>query len=158
AENVKVQVNFNPERVGRYKLIGFEKDRLKTEDFRNDAVDAAELAAEEAGVAIYQVETLPQGSGEIGEVSVRFRDTSKGEMVERKWTMPFESTTQVFDRATPSMQLAGLSMLAAEKLKGGPLADAIDFRQLSGSQSLVKQFYGSSPRVADMLHVIDLLK
>jgi len=158
AENVKVQVNFNPERVGRYKLIGFEKDRLKTEDFRNDAVDAAELAAEEAGVAIYQVETLPQGSGEIGEVSVRFRDTSKGEMVERKWTMPFESTIQAFDRATPSMQLAGLSMLAAEKLKGGPLADAIDFRQLSGSQSLVKQFYGSSPRVADMLHVIDLLK
>ncbi len=158
AENVKVQVHFNPDRVGRYKLIGFEKDRLKTEDFRNDAVDAAELAAEEAGVAIYQVETLPQGSGEIGEVSVRFRDTSKGEMVERKWTMPFESTTQVFDRATPSMQLAGLSMLAAEKLKGGPLADAIDFRQLSGSHSLVKQFYGSSPRIADMLHVIDRLK
>ncbi|MEO8617122.1 MAG: von Willebrand factor type A domain-containing protein, partial [Luteolibacter sp.] len=158
AENVKVQVHFNPDRVGRYKLIGFEKDRLKTEDFRNDTVDAAELAAEEAGVAIYQVETLPQGTGEIGEVSVRFRDTAKGEMVERTWTMPFESTTQVFDRATPSMQLAGLSMLAAEKLKGGPLADAIDFRQLSGSQSLVKQFYGSSPRVADMLHVIDLLK
>ena len=158
AENVKVQVHFNPDRVGRYKLIGFEKDRLKTEDFRNDAVDAAELAAEEAGVAVYQVETLPQGTGEIGEVSVRFRDTSKGEMVERAWTMPFESTTQPFDRAAPSMQLAGLSMLAAEKLKGGPLADAIDFNQLTGPRSLVKQFYGSSRRVTDMLHVIDLLK
>jgi hypothetical protein len=45
----------------RYKLIGFEKDRLKTEDFRNDAVDAAELAAEEAGVAIYQIEPIPDG-------------------------------------------------------------------------------------------------
>jgi Mg-chelatase subunit ChlD len=158
AENVKVQVHFNPDRVGRYKLIGFEKDRLKTEDFRNDAVDAAELAAEEAGVAVYQVETLPEGTGEIGEVSVRFRDTSKGEMVERKWTMPFESTSQPFDRATPSMQLAGLSMLAAEKLKGGPLADAIDFKKLTGPQSLVKQFYAGSTRVSDMLHVIDLLK
>ncbi|MEO7099420.1 MAG: von Willebrand factor type A domain-containing protein [Luteolibacter sp.] len=158
AENVKVQVHFNPGRVGRYKLIGFEKDRLKTEDFRNDAVDAAELAAEEAGVAIYQVETLPQGTGEIGEVSVRFRDTSKGEMVERKWTMPFESTTPAFDRATPSMQLAGLSMLAAEKLRGGPLADAIDFKQLTGPRSLVKQFYGSSSRVADMLRVIGKLE
>lgn len=158
AENVKVQVHFNPERVGNYKLIGFEKDRLKTEDFRNDSVDAAELAAEEAGVAIYQVETLPQGTGEIGEVSVRFRDTSKGEMVERKWTMPFESTALPFDRATPSMQLAGLSMLAAEKLKGGPLADAVDFNQLTGPRSLVKQFYGSSARVTDMLHVIDAIK
>jgi secreted protein with Ig-like and vWFA domain/capsular polysaccharide biosynthesis protein len=158
AENVKVQVRFNPERVGNYKLIGFEKDRLKTEDFRNDAVDAAELAAEEAGVAIYQVETLPEGTGEIGEVSVRFRDTAKGEMVERKWTMPFESNTLPFDLATPSMQLAGLSMLAAEKLKGGPLADAIDFKQLAGPQATVRQFYGSSPRVAGMLDVIDKLK
>ena len=78
AENVKVQVHFNQERVARYKLIGFEKDRLKTEDFRNDAVDAAEMAAEEAGVAIYQVEPILGGSGELGDVSVRFRDTASG--------------------------------------------------------------------------------
>ena len=153
-----MQVNFNPQRVGRYKLIGFEKDRLKTEDFRNDAVDAAELAAEEAGVAIYQVEPLAEGTGEIGEVSVRFRDAASKEMVERSWTISYDSATTAFDRATPSMQLAGLSLLAAEKLKGGPLADAIDFNQLTGPSAFVKQFYGSSPRVADMLRVIDALK
>ena len=158
AENVKVQVNFNPQRVGKYKLIGFEKDRLKTEDFRNDAVDAAELAAEEAGVALYQVEPLADGSGELGEVSVRFRDAASQEMVERAWTIPYASQATAFDRATPSMQLAGLSLLAAEKLKGGPLADAIDFKQLSGPGAFVKQYYGSSPRIADMLRVIDALK
>jgi hypothetical protein len=49
-------------------------------------------------------------------------------------------------------------MLAAEKLRGGPLADAIDFNQLTGPGAFVKQFYGSSPRVADMLRVIDALK
>ena len=158
AENVKVQVSFNPQRVGKYKLIGFEKDRLKTEDFRNDAVDAAELAAEEAGVALYQVELLAEGTGEIGEVGVRFRDAARQEMVERNWTIPHESQATAFDRATPSMQLAGLSLLAAEKLQGGPLADAIDFKQLTGPTSQVRQFYGSSPRVADMLRVIDGLK
>ncbi len=158
AENVKVQVNFNPQRVGKYKLIGFEKDRLKTEDFRNDAVDAAELAAEEAGVAIYHVEPLVDGTGEIGEVSVRFRDAASKEMVERSWTIPYESQATAFDRATPSMQLAGLSLLAAEKLKGGPLADAIDFKQLSGSSAFVKQFYGNSPRVSEMLRVVDALR
>jgi secreted protein with Ig-like and vWFA domain len=158
AENVKVQVNFNPQRVGKYKLIGFEKDRLKTEDFRNDAVDAAELAAEEAGVAIYQIEPLADGTGEIGEVSVRFRDAADKEMVERTWTIPYESQATAFDRATPSMQLAGLSLLAAEKLKGGPMADAIDFKQLNGPSAFVKQFYGNSPRVSDMLRVIDAFK
>ena len=157
AENVKVQVRFNPERVGRYKLIGFEKDRLKTEDFRNDAVDAAELAAEEAGVAVYQVEPLPGGNGELGEVSVRFRDTAKGEMVERTWTIPHDANAPAFDRATPPMQLAVLSMLAAEKLRGGPLAEAIDFKQLVAPRATVKQFYGNNGRAAEVLHMIDSL-
>ena len=50
------------------------------------------------------------------------------------------------------------SGFAAEKLKGGPLADAIDINHLTGPTSLVKQFYASSPRVGDMLRVIDALK
>lgn len=154
AENVKVQVHFNPQRVGQYKLIGFEKDRLTTADFRNDAVDAAELAADEAGVALYQVETLPQGHGEIGEVSVRFKDSNTGQMVERKWTVPYDSATPSFDRASPSMQLAGLSMLVAQKLQGGPLADAIDFKELTTPRANVKQFYTKSSRVAEMLWMI----
>ncbi|RYD61516.1 MAG: DUF3520 domain-containing protein [Verrucomicrobiaceae bacterium] len=158
AENVKIQVIFNPRRVSRYKLVGFEKDRLKTEDFRNDAVDAAELAAEETGIAIYQVEEIPDGAGEIGELSVRFRDTASGDMVERSWTLPHASSATPFDRCTPSMQLAGLSLLAAEKLRGGPAADAIDFGQLSGTIGSVKQYYGSSSGVGDMLSLIDSIK
>jgi secreted protein with Ig-like and vWFA domain len=158
AENVKVQVHFNPERVGRYKLIGFEKDRLKTEDFRNDAVDAAELAAEEAGVAVYQVEPILGGHGELGEVSVRFRDAASAQMVERTWTIPHDDKAPAFDRATPSMQLAVLSMLAAEKLKGGPLGEAIDFSQLAGARANVRRFYGGAGRVGEVLHMVDLLK
>lgn len=157
AENVKVQVRFNPERVGHYKLIGFEKDRLKTEDFRNDAVDAAEMAAEEAGVAVYQIEPLPDGSGEIGEVSVRFRDTAAGSMVERSWTISHDPNAPAFDRAVPSMQLAGLATLAAGKLRGGPAADAIDFRKLADVRARVKQAFGGSPRVAELLEMINSL-
>jgi hypothetical protein len=157
AENVKVQVRFNPQRVGKYKLLGFEEHRLKTEDFRNDAVDAAELAAEEAGVALYQVEPLADGSGEIGEVSVRFRDAASGQMVERSWTITYEASAPAFDQAAPSLQLAGLAMLAAEKLRGGPLADAIDFKRLAAPRATVKQYYSNSRRVAEMLEVVDKL-
>ena len=92
------------------------------------------------------------------QVRRHYRDAATGEMVERAWTISYDSQATAFDRATPSMQLAGLSLLAAEKLKGGPLADAIDFKQLTGPTSLVKQFYASSPRVGDMLRVIDALK
>ena len=88
AKNVKVQVEFNPDRVGNYRLLGFEKHRLKKEDFRNDSVDAAEMAAEEAGVAVYEIEAKPDGEGDVGSVSVRYRDLSTGLMVENRWPIP----------------------------------------------------------------------
>lgn len=158
AENVKIQVKFNPQRVGNYKLIGFEKDLLKTEDFRNDSVDAAELAADESGTALYQVEPLANGSGEIGELYVRFRDTATGEMVERSWTIPYESQAPAIDRSQPQMQLAALSLLAAQKLQPGPLADAINFRDLAPTIAAVKQAYAHSPQAQQMITLINALK
>lgn len=153
-ENVKVQVHFNPERVSRYRLIGFEKDRLKTEDFRNDAVDAAELAAAEAGQAIYQVELLPEGRGDIGEVSVRFRDTASAQMVERKWTIAHQPSAPAWDRASPSMQLAGLAMFAGEKLKGGALGEMVTFQDWQALRANVQQYYRQNPRVAQLMDMI----
>jgi secreted protein with Ig-like and vWFA domain len=131
AENVKVQVRFNPARVGHYRLVGFEKHRLREEDFRNDAVDAAELAAEEAAVAVYEIEAKPQGEGEVGEVFVRFRDAATKEMVERSWTLPYEARAAAFDRASPSLQLAGTAAMLAEKIRGGPAGDRVELDALT---------------------------
>jgi len=154
AENVKVQVQFNPKRVGKYQLVGFEKDRLNTEDFRNDQVDAAEMAAAEAGQALYQVELLPDGVGDIGEVSVRFRDVATRQMVERKWTIRYDATTAVFERAAPTMQLAGLAMLTAQKLQGGPAAPMIRFSEMPQAQQQIRDGFSQSPRVAELLEMI----
>ncbi len=157
AENVKVQVQLNPQRVASYSLLGFEKDRLKTEDFRNDQVDAAELAAAEAGNAMYQVAILPEGTGDIGEVSVRFRDTATGEMVERKWTILYDANTPPFDLAQPSMQLAGLALFTAEKLRGGALGDAVRFADVSQSVTTVRNYYRQSERVSQLLEMTRIL-
>lgn len=158
AENVKVQVRFNPARVAKYKLIGFEEHRLQKEDFRNDAVDAAEMAAEEAGNALYQIETLPQGEGEVGEVSVRFRDVASGQMVERTWTIPYDAQAPAFDQATPSIQLAGLAAFTAEKLRAAPMADAVDFQQLGQVYAGVRARYPNSQPVADLGSMIGKMK
>jgi len=157
ASDVKVQVVFNPERVGGWKLIGFEEHRLNTEDFRNDAVDAAELAAEEAGVAIYQVETLPQGRGQIGEIFIRFRDTDTGQIVERSWPIPYQPNTPALDQARPSMQLATLAMLTAEKLRGGPLGDAIDLSTHRPLIESLRPHFRHDPRANELFEMISTL-
>ncbi len=131
ASNVKVQVEFNPKRVGQYKLLGFEKHLLKQEDFRNDAVDAAEMAAAEAGVAMYQFEARPDGEGDVGSVSVRFRDLSTGEMVEHRWPIPYEPEAARPDQATPSLRIATTAAMLAAKLKGEALGESVDLQTLS---------------------------
>lgn len=131
ASNVKVQVEFNPKRVGQYKLLGFEKHILKQEDFRNDAVDAAEMAAAEAGVAMYQFEAKPDGEGDVGSVSVRFRDLSTGEMVEHRWPIPYEPEAARPDQATPSLRIATTAAMLAAKLKGEALGESVDLQTLS---------------------------
>jgi Mg-chelatase subunit ChlD len=131
AGNVKVQVEFNPDRVGRYKLLGFEKHRLQKEDFRNDAIDAAEMAAAEAGVAVYQFEALPEGRGDVGSVSVRFRDLSSGLMVENRWPIPYEANAPRLQQAAPSLRIASTAALLAARLRGDPLGDVVDLQALS---------------------------
>ena len=158
AQNVKVQVEFNPQRVGRYKLLGFEKHRLNKEDFRDDQVDAAEMAAAEAGVAVYQFEIKPNGSGDVGSVSVRFRDLSTGQMIERRWPILYESNTPRLEQAQASMQLAASAALFAAKLSGGPLADSVDLAQLQKLLSNLSEQCANQPRVQQLRSMIEQAK
>lgn len=158
AENVKLQVRFNPARVGAYRLIGFEQHRLKEEDFRNDKVDAAELAADEAATAVYQVETLPQGEGEVGEVYVRFRDAVTGNMVERSWTLRYDPQVAAFERAPSNVQLAGVAALVAEKLRGGGLADAIKLDDLTPAVNSLRGRYAQEARVQELVRMFEQLR
>ncbi|MDO9640251.1 MAG: von Willebrand factor type A domain-containing protein [Pseudotabrizicola sp.] len=55
ADDVKVQVEWNPEQVAEYRLIGYETRALRREDFNIDAVDAGEIGAGHQVTAIYEV-------------------------------------------------------------------------------------------------------
>lgn len=155
AKNVKVQIEFNPDRVGSYKLLGFEKHLLKKEDFRNDAVDAAEMAAAEAGVAVYQFEAKPDGTGDVGSVSVRFRDLSSGQMVEHRWPIPYESNAPRPDQAAPSLRLAMSAALLAAKLRGDSLGETVDLKTLSNLIAGLPQPERHSERVKQLKQMIE---
>ncbi|MEM7319518.1 MAG: YfbK domain-containing protein, partial [Pseudomonadota bacterium] len=60
ADDVKIQVEFNPANVAEYRLIGYETRALRREDFNNDKVDAGDIGAGHNVTAIYEV--TPVGS------------------------------------------------------------------------------------------------
>ncbi|MHA1109097.1 MAG: vWA domain-containing protein [Alphaproteobacteria bacterium] len=55
ADDVKVQIEFNPAYVAEYRLIGYETRILAREDFNNDHVDAGEVGSGHTVTALYEV-------------------------------------------------------------------------------------------------------
>ncbi len=55
AKDVKLQLEFNPEKVKGYRLIGYETRALKNEDFNNDQKDAGELGSGHTVTALYEI-------------------------------------------------------------------------------------------------------
>jgi Ca-activated chloride channel family protein len=55
ADDVKIQVEFNPARVSEYRLIGYETRMLAREDFNNDQVDAGEVGSGASVTALYEI-------------------------------------------------------------------------------------------------------
>jgi Ca-activated chloride channel family protein len=55
AQDVKIQVEFNPQTVSEYRLIGYETRMLKREDFNNDKVDAGDIGSGHTVTALYEI-------------------------------------------------------------------------------------------------------
>jgi len=62
AQDVKLQVEFNPARVAHYRLVGYENRLLEAADFNNDRKDAGELGAGHTVTALYEL--VPAGSAQ----------------------------------------------------------------------------------------------
>ncbi len=91
AQDVKIQVEFNPAEVAEYRLIGYETRALNREDFNNDAVDAGDIGAGTQVTALYEItpvgspavsvdplrygeaQPLPEGNGELAFLKLRYK-------------------------------------------------------------------------------------
>lgn len=145
ASDVKVQVEFNPERVVAFRQIGYAKHQLKKEEFRDNTVDAAEIGAAESGNALYAIETNANGKGPIGVVRVRFKRPSTGEIEEREWPVP-DGPAAPLDQANPSLRLAVTASAFGEWLARSPYASEVRTTPLLSYLSGVPEAFPMDPR------------
>ncbi|ANL49222.1 von Willebrand factor A domain-containing protein (plasmid) [Rhizobium phaseoli] len=75
AKDVKFQVEFNPERIAEYRLIGYETRALNREDFNNDRVDAGDIGSGHSVTAIYEI--TPKGSPAVMNDDLRYGGADK---------------------------------------------------------------------------------
>lgn len=81
AKDVKIQVQFNPESVEAYRLIGYENRMLQNSDFIDDTKDAGEIGAEQTVTALYEI--VPAGKPDYSRrfctVNIRYKNGDESE-------------------------------------------------------------------------------
>ena len=111
AEDVKLQVEFNPSQVQAYRLVGYESRMLKDEDFNDDNKDAGDIGAGHTVTALYEV--IPVGvKGNIPgtvdslkyqktpEVKSDFKSDSKEMLtVKLRYKNPGEKTSLLLEKS-----------------------------------------------------------
>ncbi len=151
AKDVKAQVEFNPEVVESYRLLGFENRMLGRQDFTNDKVISEPFGSGGYGVALYELKMRPDGMPvESGLKYSRLVTTGSRELctVRIRYKEPLEEVSHELEKIvetadasyTNNLRLAFIVYVCAEKLRGSDKigADEIDlakklYRELGGS-------------------------
>ena len=114
AQDVKIQVEFNPSEVAEYRLIGYETRALNREDFNNDAVDAGDIGAGTQVTALYEI--TPVGSPAISVDPLRYTNAaplpeSNGELafLKLRYKLPGESSSNLITTPVASATEEGIS-------------------------------------------------
>ena len=130
ADDVKVQVEFNPAQVAEYRLIGYETRALRREDFNNDRVDAGDIGAGHQVTALYEItpvgsparltaplryaeQSLATSGDELGFVSLRYK--RPGDDTSTRMEQPIDPSMEADDEARFAAAIAGFGQL----LQGG---------------------------------------
>ena len=119
AKDAKVQVEFNPQTVSRFRLLGYENRRLAQEDFRDDDVDAGEIGSGHSVTALYEIK-LPEEEivGKLATVFIRHEDPDLGDVTEVSQDIFANELKGTFEEASTSFQLAATVAEFAEILRG----------------------------------------
>ena len=139
ANDVKIQVEFNPARVAEYRLIGYETRLLDRADFNNDAVDAGEVGSGHAVTAIYEIaapgsegvlmdplryggDTTPDTDldGEYGLLRLRYKHPGEDDSVLMERPVTEADAVEAFDEADSEVRFSVSVAGFAQLLRGDP--------------------------------------
>jgi Ca-activated chloride channel family protein len=153
-KDVKVQVEFNPEVVERYRLIGYENRAIADEDFRDNSVDGGEIGVGLAVTALYEVKLFPEATGKIATVDLRWLDPDTlhpSEMLEsintEELQSDFESTDIYFQRDVLVAEFA-------EILRESYWATPSDLRLVCEHLERISAYFEYAPEIKDLLSMV----
>ena len=132
ANDVKIQVEFNPEAVKSYRLIGYENRDIADRDFRNDAVDAGEIGTGHTVTALYDLVLNDASNQDLATVRVRNKKPGPDSpAVEWMTAFHLDELHRDLQDASSDFRIAVTAATFAEVLRGSAYAADIQWAELS---------------------------
>lgn len=155
AMNAKVQVEFNPEVVKRYRLVGFENRAVADDQFRDNKVDAGEIGAGHTVTALYEVKLYPEARGRIATVYLRWEDPDTRTVTELSQDFDTGQMAYDFREANPYFQRAVVVAEFAEILKESYWAQGSSLDRVLREAERISELL---PREEAMREFMDLVR
>lgn len=158
AKDAKVQVDFNPAVVSRFRLIGYENRAIENKDFRNDTVDAGEVGAGHNVTALYEVkfkdQVAPSQQGNALIVYVRYQDVETSQVREINQTFGRTQFASSFDATSPRFKLAAAVAEYAEILRNSYWAKGSSLESVQGLAQRVGQALPNDEDVVEFAQLV----
>lgn len=154
AKDTKIQVDFNPEIVSHYRLVGYENRAIADEDFRDDNVDAGELGAGHSVTALYAIRINPEVGGRIATLQLRWEDPDTGEVVEISGDFNTWDLNEDYYNTSPHFQLAAVSSQFAEILRGSPFSGNMEIGDLLPNMYVITTQLPDDRQVTELTSLI----
>ena len=156
--DARIQVEFNPEVVRKYRLIGYENRRVADEDFRDDSLDFGEPGFQREATALYEVrlhEDEPT-SDDVAVLTARLRWRNADEDTHREIEATLTHTQLAPSDEAKNPYLARAIAIAefAEILRGSTWADC---RHTSNAIEDLRSSANTTTTEPEILTVLDLL-
>jgi Ca-activated chloride channel family protein len=155
AKDAKIQVDFNPNSVRSYRLLGYENRAVADQNFRNDTVDAGEVGAGQNVTALYEVQLNSEGSRDALTVRVRYEDPDTHSVAEINKSFSRSDFQRDFGRTSPRFQLAAAVAQFAEQLRREPWARSDRLQGVLALAYLVQRQLPFDKDVNDFVHLVE---
>jgi Ca-activated chloride channel family protein len=133
AKDVKLQVDFDPAVVSRYRLIGYENRDLKDSDFRKDDVGAGQVGWGHQVTALYEVE-LAGAPAPLGTVRIRHKAPDGDSATEAAFAMPSAPAADLV-QASQDLKFAFAVAAFADVMRGATTWPLEDIRALADANA-----------------------
>jgi Ca-activated chloride channel family protein len=155
ARQVKTQVEFDPQTVRRYRLLGYENRDVADKDFRNDKVDAGEVGAGHEVTALFEVKLAKRARrGDLATVRIRYEDPDTRKVTEEARTLRLGDVERRIENADPTFRMDAAVAEFAEILRHSYWAKDGDLHHVLGMARDASRELGRPADIEEMVQLV----